>query len=595
MKFSASRNRLVSAVSGFVFFCACEALATAPRYVPDDKLAAYPIIVVAKWDKAPAISHNEYDKDHSNVVINIETYTHLNILATLKGKVEPGQRPLMMNWGITWDEDGTFVNSGTSTQLMGDVDDVTKPCLWFLKRTRSWDKTRKHEYLTVGNYREVQPLELKDFYVALGDRDAQKKVPMLLAADKPRVARRVLRYLCGGTWPWPYHNDRWPFDKPDAPGTPLREEASRVWDYLQSDAKDQRSLAACVYAELSGRSGITKIRTLLDDQDPSVRGIAIGVLARHRDEDSLDRFATAAQSLRDGTIACELIKALSDWKEERTVPALIAFLQNDEFAYRLGDDIGIPALKARQALVEITGHEFPFDIESSQKAWQEAKRIDDKASRTIYLEKAAPGGQTPLAAALVGLPSKKLSEALKKKYERLDEGEVVVTIRLSNLSPRPVTILAEPSEVDVQWPGGSSGRNFDEKEFTTIKPAESILLETMVPEDFLIAEPAERRLQLSYWANGNRQGVKAWIGTIHVEIGTAWKYERKVKVIEETWENGNLKATGTTVNGVKVGEWNYFNEQGDRIRVEYPGTGRGTAICNPEHPENKGAGKRNAR
>ena len=31
-----------------------DACAIAPRYVSDDELATYPIIVVAKWDKAPA-------------------------------------------------------------------------------------------------------------------------------------------------------------------------------------------------------------------------------------------------------------------------------------------------------------------------------------------------------------------------------------------------------------------------------------------------------------------------------------------------------------------------------------------------------------
>ena len=127
------------------------------------------------------------------------------------------------------------------------------------------------------------------------------------------------------------------------------------------------------------------------------------------------------------------------------------------------------------------------------------------------------------------------------------------------------------------------------------KPTEEITFETILINDFLIAKPAERRLTLSYLSNGNHQGVKAWIGTILVEFGTGWKFKREVKHIELTWENGNLKATGTTVNGVKHGEWNYFNEQGDRIRIEHPGTGQGTAVCNPEHPDNKGAGKRRAK
>ncbi|RIK84717.1 MAG: hypothetical protein DCC68_00005 [Planctomycetota bacterium] len=99
-------------------------------------------------------------------------------------------------------------------------------------------------------------------------------------------------------------------------------------------------------------------------------------------------------------------------------------------------------------------------------------------------------------------------------------------------------------------------------------------------------------MTISYLASGKSQGVTAWIGTVQVQFGEDWKYNRTARHVEETWPNGNLKATGMTVNGKKLGEWNYFNEAGDRIRIEYPGTGRGTAICSPEHPENKGAGRR---
>lgn len=608
-------RRLVAAFFGLAFLWTCEAHAIAPPYVSDEELAAYPMIVVAKWDKAPVKPHHQYvdHKDFGQAVIKIEVYTRLNVLAVIKGKVKPGQHDLMINSGITWEEDGTYVNTGTSTQLPGDVDDVTKPCLWFLKRTRSWDEKRKDEYLTVANYREVQPLELKDFYVALGNSDVQTEVPKLLVAGKPLVAHRVLLYICGGVWPSPYDGGLglgW--DRPYKRGKLLRDEANRVWDFLQAAAKDERTLAACVYAELAGEKGIPKIRTLLNDNDPNPRGIAVGVLAHHRDEASLERLAKALQGLRDGTIGCQVIKEFSVWKDERTVPALITFLENDEFAYQHGDDIGIPALKAHQALLAITGHEFPFDVETSQKSWQEALRIDNKPARKRLLEKIAPGGQTPLVAEAVGLPSKELSEALKKQHDsrafRLgtlegpaDEGEVLVTIRLRNVSSRPVTILKEPSEVEMRWPAGVSSRGggpLDEKEkleFITIKPTESIALETILTEDFLIAKPADRRLRFSYLANGNRQGVKAWIGTIDVKFGTEWKYKREVKQVEERWKNGNLKANGTTVNGVKLGEWNYFNEQGDRIRIEYPGTGRGTATCNSEHPDNKGAGKRQAK
>jgi hypothetical protein len=584
------------------FLRASEALGIAPNYVSDQELAKYPIIVVAKWDKAPAKSHIQYGKDDDlgEVVLKSEVYTRLNVLATVKGAVEQGEHDLIVNWGITWNEDGTFVNSGTSTQLPGDVNDTTVPCLWFLKRSRSWDEKRKDEYLTVGNYREVQPLELKEFYVALGNREAPAEVPKLLRPDQPLVARRILHYLCGGVWPWPYDDDRWIYNKPETRGPVLRDEADRVWEFLQTDAQDQRRWAACVYAELAGKDGVARMRTLLDDKDPNVRGIAVGVLSRHRDEAALDRFGKATQGLKNGAIACQVIKELLAWKDDRTVPALIGFLQNDDFAYRYGDDLGIPALKAQQALVAITEHEFPYDVEMSQKAWQKAMLLNDKSARKSLLEKAAPGGQAPLVAAAVGVPTKELSENLKKQYESLDEDEYVVTIRLRNLSSRPVTILTAPSEVEIRWPGGVHSRGGDPSddqklEFTTIQPTDGMGLEIVVAKNFLVAEPAEQELKLSYLANGNRQGVNAWIGTISVQFGADWKYKREVKHVEELWENGNLKATGTTVNGVKLGEWNYFNEAGDRIKIAYHQTFRGTSICNPEHPKNKGAGKRPAK
>ena len=599
---SGYRARWIIAVCcNLAFLCTCQALAIAPRYVSDEELAAYPIIVVGKWDKAPAVAHHQYEGNDATgkAIVKIEVYTRLNVLTVIKGKVEPGMHDLLLGGGITWADDGTFLNSGTSTQLLGDVDDVTKPCVWFLRRTRSWDPKLKDGYLTAKNYREVQPLELKVLYVALGGRDAQTEVPKLLAADKPIVARRVLLFMCGGMWPQPYGNDCI-YDKPEKRGDLLRGAANRVWAFLRTAGPSERGLAASVYAELAGKEGLAKMHTLLDDNEPNMRGIAVCVLAAYRDEASLDRFAKATQGLQDGVIACQVIKALAAWKDERAVPALIGFLQSDEFAYQDGYDIGIPALKAWQALTEITGHQFPFDVEASQKAWQDARSIHDKSARKRLLEQLAPGGGTPLVAAAVGLPAKELSGALKDWYGPLGEGEVVIKVRFRNVSSRPVTILKYPTQVESQSPAGckdygslgaASPGKIEKLEFVTIQPDRDLAIEAIVDEGFLIADPATRRLRISYLSNGHRQNVKAWIGNIDVDFGSDWKYAREVKHVEEFWKSGNLKATGKTVNGVKLDEWNYFNEQGDRIRVEYPGTGRGTAICNPDYPTNKGAGK----
>ena len=84
--------------------------------------------------------------------------------------------------------------------------------------------------------------------------------------------------------------------------------------------------------------------------------------------------------------------------------------------------------------------------------------------------------------------------------------------------------------------------------------------------------------------------MKAWIGAVQVEFGPKWKGQRKLEIVEEKWPNGNFQTKGLTMNGEKYGEWHYFNEDGDRIKsVDY--SRGGTATRNPEHPDNKGAGK----
>ncbi len=52
--------RLFAAFFGLACLWTSEAHAIAPPYVSDEELAAYPIIVVAKWDKAPVRPHHHY-------------------------------------------------------------------------------------------------------------------------------------------------------------------------------------------------------------------------------------------------------------------------------------------------------------------------------------------------------------------------------------------------------------------------------------------------------------------------------------------------------------------------------------------------------
>ena len=86
-------------------------------------------------------------------------------------------------------------------------------------------------------------------------------------------------------------------------------------------------------------------------------------------------------------LACELIEVFSSWGDERLVSALITYLENSRFVYEYGDDLGIPALKARQALEDITGHWFPLDVDKSMDAWHEAREVRDRTKRKELLRK----------------------------------------------------------------------------------------------------------------------------------------------------------------------------------------------------------------
>lgn len=127
-----------------------------------------------------------------------------------------------------------------------------------------------------------------------------------------------------------------------------------------------------------------------------------------------------------------------------------------------------------------------------------------------------------------------------------------------------------------------------------LAPGEWTEFEVVLRSDFLLAEPPDRKLNLMYTAD--RSGLHVppptWMGWLSVQFGELWKEVRRLEDMEERWPGGNVKATGQTMNGQKYGEWHYFNEEGDRIKIVNYTEPVGTAECDPNSPENKGAGIR---
>ena len=96
---------------------------------------------------------------------------------------------------IGWNEAGLALNSATSTELMGDVDDVTNTNLWFLSWSKSSGSPRKNKVLEIGHYRQIQPLVLEEYFKALGSRHPRREVPKLLNDRHPEVVYRALHFV----------------------------------------------------------------------------------------------------------------------------------------------------------------------------------------------------------------------------------------------------------------------------------------------------------------------------------------------------------------------------------------------------------------
>jgi hypothetical protein len=567
---------------GFLFVTDGKISAMAPAFVSDEDLAQYSVVVVAKWEKAPFRANHRYDeRDQQKVVTAIESFTDLNVLRVIKGDVKPGRHALMIGWGIAWSQNGNWVTSGTSTELRGDVQDVTEPNIWFLQESRSWEQTNRIKYLSVSHYRAIQPVFLEEYFTALASAQPKMEVPKLLTSTNAGVVRRSLLYVCGGLRPWPYDSD---FDTKylgRKQGTVLRDQARAVAAVIErKDSNEVRALSVAVHAELEGAKCVQYVRTLLGDHDLDVRAAAVAVLVRYKDSESLDEIGRTVTGKESGSVACKIIEAMSGWGEVRLVPALAAFLECGELAYRYGDDVGIPALKAREVLHRMTGHWFPYDREASLRAWKEASQISDFGKRQQLLATILPNDPNPLKADVVG------------------DGGINAACRITNKSRHDVVVTRCPTWGEQSWPAGTAGSQSGmeqpkgKKDFVVLRPGESTQCDIKFHAGFLLADPGSRKLILEYWDTGQEWAMHAWIGSVQAQFGTDWKGQRKLEDIQEQWPNGNFKAKGKTMNGERYGAWHYFNEDGDRIRiVDYTG-GHGPAECNPEHPDNKGAGKR---
>ena len=276
MNFEGFTGTTPSRVFWFIALCAVPSVswAIAPPSISDEELARYPIIVVAKWDKTSFRAHYRYstNSERGKVITAFESYTELNVLRVIKGPMEPGVRMLKIGYGVSWSTNGDQVTSGTSTLLLGEVDTVAEPNLWFLKTSTSWDANDATNYLTLDYYRAIQPLVLEKYFAALPGGKPEAEVRALLASTNATAVSRGLSYACGGDWPWPNDSE---FNRLITGSAPLAKKRVEYADAIEAPLKrgipkETRPCAVVVYADLAGAKGVPFLRRLLQHEDPGV-------------------------------------------------------------------------------------------------------------------------------------------------------------------------------------------------------------------------------------------------------------------------------------------------------------------------------------
>jgi hypothetical protein len=265
-------------------------------------------------------------------------------------------------------------------------------------------------------------------------------------------------------------------------------------------------MAAAVFAHLVGRQSLPQMRELLQDKDPHVRAIAVGTLVQYNDLESSEAMSQAVRGVDDGSVACQVISRLRACKDPRAVPILIEFLQNNRVAYIIGDDLGLPAIKAREALRSITGYSFPLDVATSRQAWSQVESIQDREQRNARLAQILPNPAKPWKAVFV--------------RER-QQPAVVIT----NRSEQKLTLARKPTYIDIRSYLGSGQSLATISEHAPVGQESFISLASGEswrympdPQRLRLDPAADHHITLTYLENGNEFGVNAWLGIISVDI-----------------------------------------------------------------------------
>lgn len=487
---------LVSAISMAIF----------PPEVSDRDLSQSPVIVIGYWPKAKVKWRGNVK---GNVCYDVESTTKLKITKVIRGRLSTGTHTLMLKDWISWDKDGSMLNSASSSEMIGDVDDVSKPNIWFLTVSRSWNKSDKTEYFHAYSYRCVQPRTLLGFYQTLANPDRESAIASYLLSSNPLVVERSLNFVSDGQSAWPDYpdtdRDEYQFARNHYDRRKLRritQQLPTLLQMVQNPKHRCRPKAVALYAEMTGTSSKPELQKALQDQDPNVRSTAAAWLIRFGAIDDYGNLRRALRGFTDYELGIELIFAMQKSGLMEYVPILIDYLQpilTPQPDHR--DWIGL-AQQSRKSLKVMTDYTFPLDSALASRAWNQAK-AQPKAQMLDTLRQELGDWENPIE--ITATFKKKLDR--KKKKDVFDFEAYLVHLKVKNLTNHPIKIASAPDgfELSSGFGGASGGVVARRRTIITIGPNAAVEVEV---EMFRAEKGASAKFSYRNATDG------AWIGEV---------------------------------------------------------------------------------
>lgn len=545
-----------------------------PAFVPDTELAKYPIIVIGKWEKAKFENKSVVE---GNVMKKYFVTTKFVIEKVIAGEAEVGKQTVSIGLRIGWEADMDYqVWSYMSTEMPGDAN-ANESNLWFLKRKQFDDGGGIKDYLHLDSYRGIQPKVLEGYFGALRRKNPAAEMAKMIESPSAEVVRRCLHYISGDDFYGANFDAGRPSVRnesknlPNRVRKPLIELAENVDSLIEDKRKGVGWLAAWTYSDLKGNQAMARMRELLTSEDTTTVCVALSSMIKHADWEMLDNMVKAASRVR-GHDGISIIRQLESIPDDQALPILMGMLQT------AGSDTNyysrIPAVESRNQLAKRTGIHFPFDVKLAQKLWGTVTSLDSKTAKNLRIEELSKKHGPALKAELVG-----------------DKNSPKV--RIQNVGEFEVEVPRQPQLTSIVFPSCHSSFGGGNEDNTTIvlRPGESFEFDLELEDRFFVWPNDSRSIEVDFSVAGRPLTRTSWAGSLVVkQTGTDWQEpEKKIEKIERRWANGNLKTTGQKTNGIRTGEWKYFNEDGDLVRSEDNGT---TTVHNSDHPNNKGAGKK---